>query len=153
MVTKVKIQTKYHGEIEIDQSQAITFPQGIPSFLDEKEFCILPFSEDTPFFILQSLQTSSLAFVIVSPFDFFDDYEVKLADSAVKGLEIEDKEDVMVFSILTVQDPFQNTTANLQGPIVINDRKKLGKQIIQNESPYTTKHVLFRSQTPAGKEG
>ncbi|HZH60848.1 MAG TPA: flagellar assembly protein FliW, partial [Metabacillus sp.] len=43
----------------------------------------------------------------------------------------------------TLKDPFEESTANLQGPIIINENKKLAKQIIINDSPYTTKHKLF----------
>lgn len=149
----MKIQTKYHGEIEIDDSKIVQFNSGIPSFLEEKEFCILPFGEDTPFFILQSVETPSLAFVIVSPFEFFSDYEVKLSNQAIDALEIESQEDVATFIILTVKEPFQNTTANLQGPIVINTKKQLGKQVILSDSPYQTKHPLITKVIPTGKEG
>lgn len=149
----MKIQTKYHGEIEIEPSKIIHFEQGIPSFLEEKKFYILPFGEDTPFFILQSIETPSLAFVIVSPFDFFSDYEVKLSKQAIDTLEIESQEDVTILVILTVKEPFQNTTANLQGPIVVNTKKQLGKQVILSDSPYQTKHPLITKDTPTGKEG
>ncbi|MBY0123466.1 flagellar assembly protein FliW [Bacillus sp. S/N-304-OC-R1] len=149
----MKIQSKYHGEIKIEKSKVIHFPQGIPSFLEEKEFYILPFADEGPFFIMQSVLTPSLAFVIVSPFDFFKDYEVKLTDQVINSLDISNQENVVVFVILTIQEPFQNTTANLQGPIVINDAKKIGKQVILSDSPYKTKHLLLSQLSSAGKEG
>lgn len=149
----MKIQTKYHGELEIEESNIIHFQQGIPSFLDEQEFHILPFAEDGPFFIMQSAQTPGLAFVIVSPFDFFSDYSVKLPKQIVETLKIENQEDVALFVILTIQEPFQDTTANLQGPIVINNAKKLGKQVILSDSPYKTKHLLANQLSSAVKEG
>lgn len=149
----MKIQTKYHGEIDISQENVIQFNNGIPSFLDEKKFTILPFGEGTPFFILQSIETPGLAFVIVSPFDFFPDYQVKLSDQIIESLNIENQEDVAIFSILTVQEPFDKTTANLQGPIIINNKQKLGKQVILSDSPYQTKHPLITKVTSTGKEG
>ncbi|GIN64073.1 flagellar assembly factor FliW [Robertmurraya siralis] len=149
----MKIATKYHGEIEIDQANIIHFNSGIPSFLEEKQFYVLPFADDGPFFILQSIQTPSLAFVIVSPFEFFPGYELKLPEHVVEALEIAQAEDVATFVILTVQEPFQNTTANLQGPIVINNKKKLGKQVILSDSSYTTKHLLVQTAAATGKEG
>lgn len=149
----MKIQTKYHGEIEISQEKVIRFNSGIPSFLDEKEFTILPFGEGTPFFILQSMVTPGLAFVVVSPFDFFPDYQVKLSDPIIETLDIENQEDVAIFVILTLKEPFQNTTANLQGPIVINNKKKLGKQVILSDSPYQTKHLIVTQDIATGKEG
>lgn len=147
----MKIQTKYHGEIEIEPSNVIHFEQGIPSFLEEKQFYILPFADEGPFFIMQSVQTAGLAFVVVSPFDFFSDYEVKLSDPVIEALQIKGQEEIVIFTTLTIQEPFQNTTTNLQGPIVINDKKKLGKQVILADSPYKTKHLLTSQLVQVGK--
>lgn len=147
----MKINTKYLGEVEINEQNIIQFDNGIPSFLDEKQFILLPFDESTPFYILQSVTTPELGFVVVSPFQFFPDYQVKLTDSTIDALTIEKEDDVAIFSILTVQEPFTNTTANLQGPIIINSKTNKGKQISLNDPNYTTKHLLM-PQT-VGKEG
>ncbi|WP_102344867.1 flagellar assembly protein FliW [Bacillus sp. Marseille-P3661] len=149
----MKIQTKYHGEVEVDAANIIHFNQGIPSFVEEKQFYILPFSDDTPFLIMQSIQTPGLAFVVVSPFNFFDDYSAKLSDQVVEQLQIEEQEDVALYVILTVQEPFEKTTANLQGPIVINSKKNLGKQIILNDTNYRTKHLILNQKASVGQEG
>lgn len=149
----MKILTKYHGEVEIEETNIIHFEQGIPSFIDEKQFYILPFSEDTPFLIMQSIQTPSLAFVIVSPFDFFIDYTAKLTDQTIEQLKIEKEEDVALYTILTIQEPFERTTANLQGPIVINTKEKLAKQIVLSDLNYCTKHYLLNQKTSVGQEG
>lgn len=147
----MKIETKYLGEVEISEEKIIYFEQGIPSFLDETKFILLPFDETTPFYILQSIVTPGLGFVVVSPFQFFPDYQVKLSDANIEALEIEKEEDVAVFVILTVQDPFTLTTANLQGPVVINTKNQQGRQIAMNDPKYTTKHLLM-PQT-VGQEG
>lgn len=149
----MKILTKYHGEIDVKSTDVIQFNQGLPGFLEELTFTVLPFGEDTLFIIMQSMQTPSLAFVMVNPFDFFKEYSVKLSDQAIEILEIEDKNDIALFVILTVKEPFSNTTANLQGPIVINMKKKLGKQVILSDSTYKTNHLLTNQLTKSGKEG
>jgi len=147
----MKIKSKYHGEVEVNEVDIIHFPQGIPSFLDEQQFYIMPFADDSLFFIMQSVRTPALAFVVVSPFDFFQNYSIKLSDPIIEALEIEKQEDVVVYTILTIAEPFQNTTANLQGPIVINEAKKLGKQVILSDSTYQTKHLLLQLQFSQGK--
>lgn len=146
------IQTKYHNEIEIEENQIIEFQNGIPGFIEEKKFLILPFAENTPYFIFQSAQTPDLAFVIADPFAFFAEYEFELPDSILQQLQIRDKEDVAIFAILTLQEPFEKTTANLRGPLIINHKKQIGKQVILNESNYTTKHLLLARKTPVGQE-
>ncbi|MFE4895586.1 flagellar assembly protein FliW [Peribacillus butanolivorans] len=135
-------QTKFHGEIEIAQENIYTFESGIPGFLEEKQFCLLTL-DDTPFFVLQSIETKELAFIVTNPFEVFHDYEVKLTDEVLSSLNIETELEVITFVILTIQDPFNETTANLQAPIILNSSKKTGKQFIMNGSGYMTKHLLI----------
>ncbi|UAL52001.1 flagellar assembly protein FliW [Metabacillus dongyingensis] len=137
------IQTKYHGEITIDEAQKITFEHGIPGFVNEKNFILLPLEEGSSFFILQSIQSQNTAFVVTSPFFFFKDYEFDLDESTKYLLMIESPNDVEVYVILTVSDPFTNSTANLQGPLILNKGKRLGKQLILNKTAHTTKHRLW----------
>jgi flagellar assembly factor FliW len=139
------IETKYQGEIEIGSEEIINFERGIPGFEDEKNFVILPFAEETPFYILQSTKTSELAFVMTEPFLYFKGYEVELSNELIEELAIEKENDVLVFSILTVQEPFEKTTVNLQAPIVVNRNHQKGKQVVLNNTNtnYKTKHLLF----------
>ncbi|MEK4443197.1 MULTISPECIES: flagellar assembly protein FliW [Niallia] len=141
---EVKIATKYHGEKEIQKKEVITFPQAIPGFPDEKEFVLLPLDEEGQFIVLQSVENQQLAFVLANPFTFFKEYDFTLEDYIVELLELESEKDVQVFSILTVQDPFEKTTANLQAPVVMNSKKNIAKQVILNEPNYNTKHPLFQ---------
>ncbi|RXJ02283.1 flagellar assembly protein FliW [Anaerobacillus alkaliphilus] len=147
----MKIETKYLGEVEIQEETILHFESGIPSFLEEKQFVVLPFDETTPFLILQSVKTPELGFVVVSPFEFFPDYQVKLTDSTVDSLEIEKEADVLIYTILTVKEPFTNTTVNLQGPVIINTKINKAKQISLNDVNYHTKHLLMLQAV--GKEG
>ncbi|ASB87178.1 flagellar assembly protein FliW [Bacillus sonorensis] len=136
------IQTKYHGDTQIQEEQMILFANGLPGFSDEKKFVILPLSEDSPFVVLQSAETAELAFIVASPFVFFKDYGFDLDETTVELLEIESAEDVEVMAILTIEEPFEKSTANLMAPIVVNRKKMLAKQVILHDSPYQTKHPI-----------
>jgi flagellar assembly factor FliW len=138
----MKIRTKYHGECEIYEKDIFNFEHGIPGFLDEKQFVLLPL-EDTPFVILQSVKTPALGFVMIDPFIYFKDYDFELDEQSVVQLQLSSDKEVAIYVILTVADPFDNTTANLQAPIVLNYEKKFGKQVILTNTPYKTKHRLF----------
>lgn len=138
----MKLCTKYHGEIEINKKDIFHFEHGIPGFLDEKQFVLLPLG-DTPFVILQSVKTPSLGFAMIDPFICFKDYDFELDEQSVAQLQLSSEKEVAVYVILTVTDPFDDTTANLQAPIVINVHKRLGKQVILTNTNYKTKHRLF----------
>lgn len=149
----MKIATKYHGDKEIRGKEVITFPQAIPGFPEEKEFVLLSLDVESQFIVLQSVENQQLAFVLSNPFTFFQEYDFTLEDHIVELLELESEENIQVFSILTVQDPFEKTTANLQAPVVINSKKNIAKQVILNEPNYHTKHPLFQKNKPTLVKG
>lgn len=148
----MNIQTKYFNEVSIDKNDILRFEHGIPGFLDEKEFVLLPLTEDNVYFVLQSVRTAELAFVVTNPFLFYKDYDFKLDEAIVEQLEIKQPTDVAVYSILTLQDPFENTTANLQAPVIVNVKNNKAKQVILNDENYKTKHPLF-NESPASVKG
>ena len=98
------------------------------------------------------MNTPSLAFLLTDPFQFFPNYEFAISESIIGTLKIGNKEDVATFGILTVKDPFDQTTINLNGPIIINTKEKLGKQIVLNDGNYHTKHLLFPQKTSTREE-
>ena len=141
----MKIKTSYFGEVKIDEKDIIYFEQGLPGFLEEKEFVLLSFDEPLAFQVLQSVSTETLAFIVVFPFDFKKDYKVDLNDHILEQLKIETEDDVLILSIVTLKDHLNISTANLQAPIIINRHSHLGKQYIMHESGFSTKEKIFNS--------
>ncbi|MBS4200394.1 flagellar assembly protein FliW [Bacillus sp. FJAT-49732] len=137
------IQTKYHGEVEIQNNEILTFEKGIPGFPDEKKFTLLPLPDMSSVSIMQSVETAGLAFVIADPYSFFEKYDFTLDENTIEQLDIKSDADVSAFVILTVHDPFEKSTANLQAPIVVNVKTNSAKQVILNNENYQTKHPLF----------
>jgi flagellar assembly factor FliW len=140
----MKLQTKFEESVEIDASNIINFEQGLPGFEDEKKFVLMPI-DGTPFFILQSVTSTALAFVTTNPFVFFKDYDFELSTSVQEQLQIRKSNDVFIQVILTVADLFEKSTANLQAPIIINKEKNIGKQVLLTDSKYQTRHILKES--------
>lgn len=145
------LHTKFEEIIEIQQKDVLYFDQGIPGFEEEKEFVLLPM-EGTPFSTLQSISTKDLAFFTTNPFLFFQDYDFELAKSYQDQLRIKNESDVLVQVILTINEPLEESTANLQAPIVINAKENLAKQIILIDTNYRTRHALKESIF-VGQEG
>jgi len=139
----MEIHTKYHGVIEAEQKDILHFQNGIPGFLEVKSFVLLKLDQESPFYILQSTETAELAFVVVNPFQFFTTYEFDLSDNDKEQLKLTSEQDVAVYTILNVKDPFEHSTANLQAPVVLNTRNNEAKQIILNDPRYQTKQRLF----------
>lgn len=146
----MNIQTKYHGEVNISELDTWTFDNGIPGFLDEKEYVILPFPDSDVFSILQSVQTPALGFIIANPFTYFKDYDFKIDENTLVQLEIKQESDVLVYTILTVQESFEKTTTNLQAPLILNIRNKKAKQMILIDTSYKTKEPIIQSKAIKG---
>ena len=150
----LNIQTTRFGEIEVETDKIIYFSQGIPGFEAEKEFVIIPYDEKSPFLFLQSVKTEDLAFLLANPFQFFTDYNFELDDIFVEELALKSEEDILVYTILTMHGAnVQEITANLLAPIVINQQNKMAKQIVLENSKYTTRHKIFAKQTDNVPEG
>lgn len=145
----MKLQTKYLGEIEVQAEKIIHFPKGLPGFQDETEFIILDLPDNTAFQLLQSVKTSALAFVITSPYLFYQDYTLNLNDDLIELLEIKKQEDVAVYNIVTLKNPFSESTLNLRAPIIINTSSLLGKQYILNDSPYSSRGAIAPAEKGA----
>lgn len=143
----VKLNTRNFGKIEIDEESIIEFPNGIPGFEDRKKYVLInnP-DEENPFQWLQSVDNSDLAFVVINPFLVKFDYDIVLPESAIEILKIEDEKDIALYTIVVVPENIEEMTTNLSGPIVINVKERLGKQIALDDSRYSTKHYIFKKE-------
>ncbi len=153
------VKTSRFGEITVDDSAVIRFPEGIVGFPDARGFVIFDGPENTPFKWLQSADRPELAFVICDPQLFKADYQVSAAREDLASLELQNAEDAVVSVILSIPaDPWK-MTANLMGPVIFNSEKKIGKQLVLAGPEYTTKYPVFADGKPgplgggpAGKE-
>lgn len=139
------IQTKYLGEMEVQDEQKIEFSSGLPGFVDEIEFALIDFPGNPLFQILQSLSTPELAFIVTNPHHFYQDYEFKLDEQVQESLHIKSEKDVLLRTIVTIKKPFQKSTLNLKAPLIINPTAKKGKQYILNMDDYTTQAPIVQS--------
>jgi flagellar assembly factor FliW len=85
--------------------------------------------EEAPFLWLQMVDDPKLAFLVVSPAAALKRYEPDISEEDVKFLNLDNPEDAMLFNIVTVH-PEGRATVNLKGPVVVNRRTLVGKQII-----------------------
>ena len=149
----VLVKTRPFGEIEVNEKQIVDFPDGILGFDYIKQFVILDSSDKSPFKWLQSLSEQDLAFVIIRPIDFLIEYELAISQSDIDMVDAETPEELLVFAIVTIPPNPSDMTANLQGPIIINASKRIGRQAISLSDKYTVKHrILEEIKKVSGKE-
>lgn len=140
----MKIKTKYLGEVDIDKKEIINFPKGLLGFKDHKEFILLNIKGNPYFKFLQDIHNEYIAFLLINPWDFLEDYDIKLPENKLKNIGISSREGRMeIYSIVTIGKSLEESTSNLLAPVVINLENKKGKQFILENSPYKTRHKLF----------
>jgi len=138
------LNTKYHGEKNYSEEDIILFKKGLPGFEDLRKFILFTFEENDVFSILHSIEDLTLGFVLVSPFLVSKDYEFELTEEYEKELNIQSPDDILVLNTVTVNSDVEKITTNLKAPIIINNKSKLGEQIILSEEKYLLKYPLVK---------
>jgi len=120
----------------------ITLPGGLLGFEQHKDYVLLGSPEEAPFLWLQMKHEPNLSFLVVSPSEVLDRYQPDLADEDVQFLKLQTPEDALLLNIATVH-PDGRATVNLKGPIVVNRRTLVGKQVMpQNAGSFSLQHPL-----------
>lgn len=131
----MKIHSTRFGTQEINPDDILTFPLGIPGFENCTRYKL--FHEDTEQPVvhwLQSIDDADVAFSVVDPAQFGLNYEIVLTDEEVAMLKAENESDIAV--MLIAYKPQEevvsgaNVSANINGPVIINTRDRLGLQKI-----------------------
>lgn len=136
------IQTAYIDDVEINETDIIHFQHGLPGFEEERQFIMLPISDESIFQLLQSIKTKDLAFIVTSPFITVKDYSFNLDEATVEALQINDESEVAVLGIVTLKETLTNSTINLKAPIILNTANKQAKQVILENSNFSIHQPL-----------
>ncbi|GKV64865.1 MULTISPECIES: flagellar assembly protein FliW [unclassified Sporosarcina] len=138
----MQIQTKFHGNIQIEPTETWHFPKGLPGFEEETEFTLLPIEGNNAFQVLQSTNQANTAFIVANPYTLTDNYSFEIDEPTINSLEITKPEDVMVLGILSMKQPFDQSTINLQAPLVFQLHNKKAKQMILNDNRFEVRHQI-----------
>jgi flagellar assembly factor FliW len=148
----IKIKTRPFGEIEVSEQQIIDFPDGILGFDDVRKFVLLDaHDENSPLKWLQAFDEPDLAFVIIRPVDFMREYELVVSMNDIEAVGAETAENLIVFAIVTIPTNPSDMTANLQGPIIVNPEKRLGRQAISLSDRYSVRHKILEEMKKAAE--
>lgn len=144
----MKIVTSRFGTIDLSEDRIINIPSGIIGFPDCRRYVLLEHKQGSPFIWLQSVENGSLAFVLIDPLLFKPDYEIEINPEDIGDLELTDAPDgvqTLVVVNITSREPIE-LSANLLGPIIINVKKKVAKQIILANNRYSVRHPIPKTE-------
>ena len=137
----MKLLTRDLGELEIDEKDIVTFSGPIFGFEKYRRFVFL-FQEDLSehFIWLQSVEEPELCFILVQPDLITDHYTPELPREAKDLLG---EGDYMCWLIVSLREPFAESTVNLRSPIVVNPELRQAAQFVL-DGGLPIRHPLIR---------
>ena len=138
----MKIKTKPYGEIEVSEKQKILFPDGIIGFEGITSYFLID-SKEGPYYWLQSEEHPELAFILINPRIFMTDYRLMVQSDDQEAIGVEEQSDLLDFAIVTVPEDHKKISANLMGPIIINKKTRVARQVISENDEYGVKHYIM----------
>lgn len=142
----MKANTKFFGEVDIEDDKVLEFPNGIVGFENLRKFAIIYDIEkgsDVNVSYLQSLEEPLLALPVVNPLVVLDDYNPTIEDELLKPLGNPSDEDIMVLLAMTVPADLTKMTVNQKAPFVINTKSRQGGQIIVENTDYQVRFPIY----------
>jgi flagellar assembly factor FliW len=140
----LKVNTTRFGELQVNQEDIINFSEGVLGFENLRQFFVVDPGDSTLILWLQSIEDSKIAFPIIEPKIFKPDYIAKLLPADMNSVHLESVADAKIYSILTIPSNITEMSANLKAPIVINNNKKIAKQIVLQDNKLSVKFEMYK---------
>ena len=130
----MEVQDTRFGTLNVEEEELITLDGGLMGFPKSVRYIMFPYSDDSSFFWLQSVGEPEIAFIVINPFDFFNDLVFEVSDDDAASISLERGEDVEIFTLVTIPDGSpEEMRTNLAGPVVVNVNNRQGRQILVKE--------------------
>jgi flagellar assembly factor FliW len=133
------------GPFHYTDSETLSFPWGIPGFSELRHFVALTLPSNEHVVWLQSIERTEIAIPLTNPWRIYDDYAPVLPDSARLSLEITAPDDFALMNVLVADTSADETKQyiNLLAPIVINLKKRIGRQVMLEGSNYNVRTPII----------
>ena len=139
----MKIKTTRFGELEVDKKDIIEFTEGLLGFENQKKFFIVDPGDQTLILWLQSIDDAGVAFPMIEPKIFQPNYMIKLLPVELNSLALENLQSASVYTVLTIPQNVTEMSANLKAPIIINNKTKLARQIVLQDSKLEVRFKMY----------
>jgi flagellar assembly factor FliW len=130
-----------------DYELTVHFAGGLVGCADWEHFEIVTDSELAPLYLINCQDDPSIGFIGADPTVFKPDFCLQLSPEDEEHLGYPEFSDLLVLAIITpasslgsAAEPTTTATINLLGPLVINSKRGIGRQVIQSE--YTAHHSV-----------
>ena len=137
------VNTTRFGPIEISKEDVLTFSEGLLGFNDLEKFVLLDDPNDEIFAWLQSCDEASIAFPVLEPELFEDNYSLNMTKSDLQTLNAKDETSLRSFCIITIPEDPARMTANLKAPVVVNIQNRMARQCVLQNNKLEIREPIF----------
>ena len=142
----MNIVTTRFGLIQASESELYQVPEGLLGFRSYTQYFHLADPVVTGLTWLQSVTAPDLAFGLVAPPLAVSDYRIEIRPGDRAALELEDERTALIYVMFNC-GVGGGLTVNLQGPLVFNPVRRLGRQLVLTSSRYPVRYLLETQAT------
>ena len=143
----MKLTTRIFGEVDIEDSKIIEFPNGIIGFPDLKKFTLMHDEDNeagsNTIKWLQSLDEPGFAMPVIDPLYVCPDYKPDIESEKIIDIGELDDEEILILVTVTVPHDLEKMTVNLMGPFIINLKTMKAAQCIVDNDDYPVKFPIY----------
>lgn len=139
---RVIIRTS-RGEIEVNSTDIIHFPEGLIGFEEYRDFIIFDLKDCYPFKSMLSVSEGGPDFVVLEPLEVFEDYAPYVSSIPAGHSDLGSPSDLVLLSIVTLAERPEDITVNLRGPIFLDLKSRSARQVVVPDDHCTTKMPLL----------
>jgi flagellar assembly factor FliW len=131
----------------------ITFNEGLVGFPACKRFVVMENEALSPFRILQCVDQRSVGFLVIDPRNIVKNYNRSIPEHAWKAVGVSEVSDRLSLAISIIGSVPEESSANLQAPLLINYKEMKGRQLILTGTRYSVTQPLLsqRVKAPASR--
>jgi flagellar assembly factor FliW len=137
------IQTSRFGQVQLNNEDVMTFPEGLLGFQDLRTFVLLDDPNDDIFAWLQSCESPAIAFPVLEPELFSENYKINLTKSDLEVLQLPNSTRARSFCIVTIPDDPTLMTANMKAPIIVNVDQRRARQCVLQDNNLAIREPIF----------
>ena len=135
-------------DLDTPPTNQLELPQGLIGFANYTRAELLYLPDHLPFLWMKlHSPEDEMHFIVIEPGGIVPGYEPEIFDGDAEQLGLRDPAEAMILNIVTLrrENPVE-ATANLVGPLVVNRRTRVGRQlVISNYSRYSAHHALVEN--------
>ncbi len=139
---KTKIDFPRFGGYSYAETDVFDLPWGLPGFPNLRRFVLIEVAGQEGILWLQSIEDTSVALPLSSPWKFFEDYDPRIPLYAQAALGLEQPDDFVIYCVLVAPRDGGQITMNLLAPLVINIKTYIGRQVPLDDPRYAVRTPL-----------